>query len=302
MQRESRLPVGIVSDVRFESLRASQVHTLEIIATHCHEAERDGSLIGACGGDELMAACEVSKATFWRHVNTLVRLGLLVVVSSGGIDRASGRQIGNIYGVPAVPGALDDRACRRRFQQMVLGEDGVRRPVVVAAGEQAELWPDRPEQGPKRAGETAPHLDETAPHLKTAFSGTSRRAPQKSEAPHGMDGMDGLYKDHSIDSVSRGGAAFWHGHLSREDLRSDERLFELYERAIAAGAIGLAEADRDHFFQSAEHALAVGDAHNPVGLFLWRIAQRDAVGVYVSAEVIERAGRRVKRLFCGEGR
>ncbi len=90
----------------------------------------------------------------------------------------------------------------------------------------------------------------------------------------------------------------WLGHVALEDLRDDDRLAALFERACMARLLKNCESDRLRFFAAAEHALSVGATNMP-GLFV-TIVRRD-LWRFITQNDEERAVSRMKRMRGGAG-
>ena len=99
----NQLPAWIVADLEQRPLRQGPLATLQVVANHCDAPPciGSGALLVCFGGDKLIDACRCSNATFWIHLQTLVRRGYVVPLSRGG-----GR-IANAYGIPGQTGELD---------------------------------------------------------------------------------------------------------------------------------------------------------------------------------------------------
>lgn len=85
----------------------------------------------------------------------------------------------------------------------------------------------------------------------------------------------------------------WLGHVALEDLRDDDRLAALFERACMARLLKSCENDRLRFFAGAEHAVSAGTT-NAAGLFA-TIVRRD-LWRFITQSDEERAVRRLKRM------
>lgn len=303
------LPAWIHEHESHQRLVPTMKRTLLAIAHQC-DVKPDGSLVGAFGGQQLAELAGVSLSTLFRHIARFEQLGFVVTVGRGGI--VGGRAYGNVYGIPAEPGALDQRRVRRRMQQMVPGQDGKYRPVVIAPGAQAKLWaqPTAPGSNTKpelstetdtggtksdtggRAKVTRPPVSEFTPKPKSDTA-----PPVSTDTVHGNG--HGKYHDHGHGSYTakrtegkKGGGRM--GHVDADDLKSDERLEALRQRAIACGLIGANEADRIRWFAAAEHALAGGE--RPEALFVWIVGatRRGPHWLNISEADEQRALRRLK--------
>ena len=139
----NHLPEGIVASQEYSSLRATERQVLQAIADACDAPERDGALHGAFGGQRLVAAAGVHRATFWRAIQSLSQRGLVYCQARGGT--VDGRQLGNVYAIPAVPHG--GQGIPREIVRYVTGADGRRRREVIRRGEQPAL----PFRGPPGA-------------------------------------------------------------------------------------------------------------------------------------------------------
>lgn len=155
---------------------ATIVHLLQC-AANAGDRDEHGSILNIIGGRRLAERAKVSRRTLAIYEKHLVEHGALVLLSRGGVLRDApdprstkpkpgGRNLANIYGLPAWPGALDHRRVKRREQTMrPTGEqftrelkDGSRvtvptfAPQIIRPGEQIEIWPRRHQPSPAEAG------------------------------------------------------------------------------------------------------------------------------------------------------
>ena len=82
------LPAAVTGSQAYRDLPQGHRATLTAVAAAC----RDGS---ATGGSDLQRAAGCSRRTWWRHVERLVAVGLIVRQSTGG--RFGGRKVANVY-------------------------------------------------------------------------------------------------------------------------------------------------------------------------------------------------------------
>ena len=101
-------------------------------------------------------------------------------------------------------------------------------------------------------------------------SPSSSSSPRTSHRPNPHVAKDGGEGGGSIDP----GRVRRRTKVSIEDLRDDRRLEICYRRAVRAGVIGQSQAEREHYWSAAVHALA----HDPVGapnLFCWMVKAKE---------------------------
>lgn len=250
----NHLPEWIVDDPAFIELRPMVQRTLQAIANRC-DAHKDG-FIGAFGGSSLQVEIGISRATFWRYLNALERLGFVVTLARGGTF--NGKNYGNQYGIPTSRGSLDHRRCQREVRVMRRGEDGKLRPQVITAGSQLRLW--HPDPVSQRDGGSL-----------TVRRGLSHgeTPPYPCEYPCDSGGVASAVNGGGVSAGSRKRRRRPAYRLSRVvegDLRSSCRLMTLFDRACDRGLIGRSDHDRLLFFAAAVHARRVGK-DNPPGLF-----------------------------------
>ncbi len=142
----NRLPAWIVADPAYCKLRAGLRHTLQTMA-NAGELTPAG-IVGIWGGRRLLDRPEagMSRATLFRHIAQLERLGFIVCTEVGGPFEGGNRV--NVYAIPAEPGSLDPLAQRRQRVAMVRVADEVDKrgrpkyvPRRVRQGAQLLLWP-----------------------------------------------------------------------------------------------------------------------------------------------------------------
>ncbi len=139
----NHVPAWISEGDHFRRLSHTARAVLQGIANACPPPSPDGSLVGAFGGRGLIEAIGCSASTFWVHVARLERAGLLVILTRGGLalsDDGQRRNLGNVYGIPGVAGALDARSCDRELCRMVRTAGGQLRRQITRPGAQATLW------------------------------------------------------------------------------------------------------------------------------------------------------------------
>jgi hypothetical protein len=265
-----------------------------------------GHIIGAFGGKTLWDKAGVSRRTFWRAITRLEQLGLVVLLSRGGKvtlrlhqgsqHKAKEVQAVNVYGIPAVQGALDDTRVQREMVIMVRQEDRLRRQVVQP-GEQATWWEvEALHQGTAHTnGGNQPPPGDTRvvsschyPSVKMTLYSSPLPSPL-SQKDHG-DGGDGAAMQRRKAKPRRG-----RFHVEAADLEDAASLRALHTRAVTLGLISESEDDRLFFFAAAFHALRVGQ--DPPALFATVI--RKQMRLVISIEDEER-GRAIWRDYVRE--
>src|SRR5687768_13650968 len=110
----NRLPPWILKSPEYATYSAGERHTLQGIANAADNAKRDpaGNLLGAFGGQKLIAKCGTSTPTFWRHVRKFEAAGHVVLISRGGPCHSSG-WLANVWAIPATRGALHGERVQR---------------------------------------------------------------------------------------------------------------------------------------------------------------------------------------------
>jgi len=293
------LPAWIVESAAWSGLRGGPRATLQAIANACDPPDVTGSLGVAFGGMHLIDTIGIHRTTFFRHVTKLEKAGFLVCLGRGGVIR--GKHVGNCWGVPGSPGALDRRARQREWRQMLPGDDGVYRPETVQPGDSPQFW--------SRRADPPPDADNSQASQNAAPSVAKRYAPAQQNAAPSAAKRDTTISHipspgpppDTIQSVvfsqqrteSRGPKL---PHATTADLRDTGRLLALYDAAVANGVADASEADRLAFVAAAEHALRLG--HKPTRLFA-AIANRGDWH-YVTAADEVRATKRLRRHLHGE--
>ena len=74
----NHVPPWIIADPTYQQLPAQIRHTLQTIVNRCDPPDGRGDLIGALGGDSLVKACGVCRATLWNHIRRLIDLGYVL--------------------------------------------------------------------------------------------------------------------------------------------------------------------------------------------------------------------------------
>lgn len=282
----NHLPEWILTSPNYRSLRPAMRATLQAIADRCDRPDGAGNLMSGFGGAELSRSLGISRATWWRHISTLERHGLLVLIARGGAIRR--HNTANLYAIPGADGALDTRRAKRRVQIMRRCDDGALRPEVVSPGTTPTFWRDGCTQGvvSKRDGGS----------LKMR-RGSSQNETQPSPlpSPSHRKNHDGVSAETKRADGGRAPRRPGIGHVTAEDLRSVERLRALYDRAVTLRLAPDCEDGWRMFVGAAEHALRKGK--NPPALFASIVA--DGRWLYVTARDEERAERRMAAEYGG---
>ena len=300
------LPAWIMDDPAYASLRAQQRATLRGVAAACQTSDAAGNLLGAFGGQDMIAAAGCSRATFWRHLRRLMDLGYVIQLGTGGCY--DNKSYGNQYGIPGRRGALDDRACRRDMRRMVQGADGRYRSTVTPSGAQAPLWPAETHKATDRAADPSLGLRRGAPQNETApqneahpqplvVGGAARTQPvgatAQNEAPHGNYHGNYSGKDHGASRRRDRGKRL--PHFEAAELDDTACLMRLFEVAVERGLVERSQSDRLRFVGAAEHARRV--ARDPVRLFAHVV--NEGRWLFVSCEDESAANERIKRDLYG---
>jgi len=239
------IPGWILDSPHYAGLAAGVKHTLAVMAGR---GEPGPAGIVCFGGAQTVAAVGCARSTWWQHVRLLAALGFLVPLGGAGTFGSS--NLPAQWGIPAHPGAMDDRRQARRMR--VGGQD-------IPPGGQAEF----PGLAPPSDFRTTP----------VRFPG-ARTSPDGHDHEYGASTKQHKHHDHEapgrpdVDAGRRAagstGRRWW--RVEPADLGDVGSLHERFAEAVVAGIVTGSEADWLRFVSAAQHALRVGQA-NPAGLF-----------------------------------
>jgi hypothetical protein len=133
MRFKAALPEWIKAD---RSIKGIGLTLLLTIADECPTVLRDGSRVGARSGKGLIREVGCSDVHFRRLCDKMEAHGYLVCVSRGGVVRDEGEYVSvpNVWGIPALRGALDGMRAQREKSRMTRSASGGWHRRVIRKG------------------------------------------------------------------------------------------------------------------------------------------------------------------------
>lgn len=286
------LPAWIAHDPAWRHTGHAARAVLQAIADACDPPDVHGNLVGAFGGAAFFAReAGVSRRTYWRAIDRLTMVGMVVLLGRGGLLRTRARghvtNAGNAYGIPGARDGLNHRRSTREVVRIVEDADGRRVRLVTQPGDQASFWP--PGDTTVVSSRHYPSVMVTLPqcHPDTLPSPIPSPVPAPVCRHHGHG--SGVAAQPRPPRQK-------HPHVRIEDLTETQRLMELFDQFVACGMIGGSKADLLWFVGAAEHALRVGE-RNPCGLFVETVRNKSQRVLWVTQEDEERARKRLREFY-----